>query len=158
MRNLGRLLAMSILTTVAAPSASADADVPDFVRDPIATFARVSGDGPRGYSLGVVVRFDGALPREGARVVIGPTLRAGDRTRGIYGGDTPRRIGRSSRHCYVIEVGRPAPLRTPRHGARWRLAVISGDNATVKHSAAVTLRRSTGALGEAEARRLGCYA
>jgi len=157
----------SILTTAAllgAASAVAAkaASTPEIVGTPSAAFVKSTNDGQRSYTMSVVARFDQVLPREGMRVVIGPGLRKGQRVSRIFGGDQPHRIGKTSKHCYTIEAGRPMPVSTPRSGARWKVALVeqsgTSDAAVVVDTATVALRRlpRDRTFGPAEAKQLGC--
>ena len=146
-----------LLAATIAPSAHAAATAsPKFVNTPSAAFLKSTNNGVRSYTMAVVVRFDKALPRSGARVVIGPHLAAGQKLGIVQGGGTPHRIGDTTRHCYSIEVGRPRPVSTPKVGAHWKVGVTQ--NGVIKHTDAATLRAfpDGSAYGPAEARHLGC--
>jgi hypothetical protein len=150
-----RLLPIAAVALMAAaPSASA-ATSPKIVRTPIAAFTK-STKSPSSYTMTVVVRFDRALPTSGARVVIGPHVRRGQTLRQVFGGDTPHRMGNAAKHCYMIEVGRPAPVTTPRTGARWVVGVTSGG--TISDTARATLHPfpTHRLFGPREAHELGC--
>jgi hypothetical protein len=149
-------VATTLLAVAIVSSAHAAAAPPSFVGTPKAAFAKSTNDGKRFYTLAVVVRFNKALPSDAARVVIAARLRNGQKVGNVFGGDTPHRIGTTSRHCYTIEVGRPRPVSTPKAGARWTVGVMRGG--IIKHTASTTLRVfPTGEVfGPAEARQLGC--
>lgn len=154
------LTTAALLGTASAVAAEA-ASAPDIVGTPSAAFTKSSNEGKRSYTMSVVARFDRALPREGMRVVIGPGLRKGQLVSRIFGGAQPSRIGKTSKHCYTIEAGRPMPVSMPKSGARWKVALLEqsgSDAAVVVDTATVTLRRlpRDRAFGPVEAKRLGC--
>ena len=159
---LRSIFTTAALLAAASAVAAEAASTPHIVGTPSAAFVKSANDGKRSYTMSAAARFDRTLPTQGIRVVIGPGLRKGQRVSRIFGGDQPHRIGKTSNHCYTIEVGRPAPVSTPKSGARWKLALLeqsgASDVGVVVDTAAVTLRRlpRDRAFGPAEAKRLGC--
>jgi hypothetical protein len=107
-------------------------------------------------NLGVVVRLSGALPaRRRPAVIAAPSLLRGQifpPGQRFFGGVTPGRIGRSSRHCYAAEARQPEPRVRPRAGTFWKVALSDGSR--VREVATATIR-TRGSLAAA-ARRLGC--
>jgi hypothetical protein len=155
MRSSKLILAIAFGCIVTPSAAATSYSDPGFVGTPAVAFLKATSDG-RGYALSAVVRFDRALPASGTRVVAARTITTGQRTGSIYGGASPRRIGATSRHCYVIEVGRLKPVDTPKNHAHWRLGVSRSGR--IRHTVAVTLARfpADGGFGPSQARTLGC--
>lgn len=111
--------------------------------------------------VGAIVRLNGGLARLGDErpaFIVAPELHRGQlfsTTQQFYGGLTPGKIGRASRHCYVVEAVRPRPLAQLRTGAHWKIGILDGRR--VAEIAAVNLRTAArDGDPTADLQRLGC--
>lgn len=136
---------------VARPAVAAAAETPHFLGTPSVDYV--------GSGIAAVVRFDRAIPKgiDGAALVAGPDIRAGDRVPEpqIEQAEPAGSIGISSRHCYLAGPGRVNGRPRLHDGARWRLGLLLPGRSRVVSSVRVTLRRGGGDQ-LAAARRLGC--